>query len=167
MIHNTGLKVYLRRDPKNYKEAWAFKVDNDEFVGTANAVDAVAALHANEVSKEEFKTALEIKKRNIKLTKSYIKKTREISITEKYENLKTAYAQVEKEVNPPRVNVIANTPMDDAVRKKKEMEEYGKQDLSGLLSVTKQEKERTIYLFATEKKLAESANLESKGVVNG
>ena len=57
--------------------------------------------------------------------------------------------------------------MDDAVRKKKEMEEYGKQDLSGLLSVTKQEKERTIYLFATEKKLAESANLESKGVVNG
>ena len=51
--------------------------------------------------------------------------------------------------------------------KKKEMEEYGKQDLSGLLSVTKQEKERTIYLFATEKKLAESANLESKGVVNG
>ena len=167
MIHNTGLKVYLRRDPKNYKEAWAFKVDNDEFVGTATAVDAVAALHANEVSKEEFKTALEIKKRNIKLTKSYIKKTREISITEKYENLKTAYAQVEKEVNPPRVNVIANTPMDDAVRKKKEMEEYGKQDLSGLLSVTKQEKERTIYLFATEKKLAESANLESKGVVNG
>ena len=30
---SSKLKVYLRRDPQNYKEAWAFKADNEEFVG--------------------------------------------------------------------------------------------------------------------------------------
>lgn len=165
MLNCTNLKVYLRRDPQNFKEAWVFKVDNDEFVGVAKAVDAVAALHADEISKEEFKTAMAIKKRNIKLTKSYIQKTREISITEKCENYKAAYFQVEKETEAPQVTKIANTKMDEAVRKRKEMEQHGKQDLKGLLGVSKQKKERTIYLFATEKKLAERGNQQEKGVV--
>ena len=38
MISKTGLKVYLRRDVQNYKEAWAFRADNDEFVGKITAV---------------------------------------------------------------------------------------------------------------------------------
>ena len=54
MIAKTGLKVYLRRDTQNYKEAWAFRADNDEFVGKVTAVKAVAALNADTVSKEEF-----------------------------------------------------------------------------------------------------------------
>ena len=61
MISKTGLKVYLRRDVQNYKEAWAFRADNDEFVGKITAVKAVAALHAETVSKEEFKEAMSIK----------------------------------------------------------------------------------------------------------
>ena len=58
MISKMGMKVYLRRDIEDYKEAWVFKSDNDEFIGTANAVSAVAALHADKVSKEEFKEAM-------------------------------------------------------------------------------------------------------------
>ena len=61
LIADTGLKVYLRRDPRNYKEAWVFRVDNDAFIGTVTAVEAVAALHADVISKEEFKTAMELK----------------------------------------------------------------------------------------------------------
>ena len=90
MIAKTGLKVYLRRDTQNYKEAWAFRADNDEFVGKVTAVKAVVALNADTVSKEEFQDAMAIKKRNLKVAKSYIKQTREISIEEKYENYKTA-----------------------------------------------------------------------------
>ena len=67
MISKTGLKVYLRRDVQNYKEAWAFRADNDEFVGKVTAVKAVAALHADTVSKEEFKEAMAAKKRNLKV----------------------------------------------------------------------------------------------------
>lgn len=161
MISKTGLKVYLRRDVQNYKEAWAFRADNDEFVGKISAVKAVAALHADTISKEEFKEALAIKKRNLKVAKAYIKQTREISLEEQCENYKTAYASVEREVKP-RVSKLANTNMDKAIRKNKEMEAVGKYDLSMFLDEANVQDE-PLYLFETDKILEE----ELKGVANG
>ena len=55
MINKKGTKVYLRRDIKNYKVAWVFNAENDEFIGKAEAFKSVAALHADEISKDEFK----------------------------------------------------------------------------------------------------------------
>ena len=160
MISQTGLKVYLRRDVHNYKEAWAFKADNDEFVGVVSAVRAVAALHADKISKDEFKEAMSIKKRNLKVAKAYIQQTREISIEEQCENYKTAYASVEK-ATKPKVSKLANTNMDKAIRKNKEMESFGKQDLSMFLDTEIQEE--PLYLFETDKILED----ELKGVANG
>lgn len=165
MISKTGLKVYLRRDIQNYKEAWAFRADNEEFVGKVTSVRAVAALHAETVSKDEFKEAMSIKKRNLKITKSYIKQTREISLEEKCENYKTAYASVEK-VCKPKVSKIANTNMDKAIRKNKEMEAFGRQDLSMFLD-EKVVKEEPLYLFETDKILEEERKASLKGVANG
>lgn len=165
MISKTGLKVYLRRDIQNYKEAWAFRADNEEFVGKVTAVRAVAALHAETVSKDEFKEAMSIKKRNLKITKSYIKQTREISLEEKCENYKTAYASVEKACKP-KVSKIANTNMDKAIRKNKEMEAFGRQDLSVFLD-EKVVKEEPLYLFETDKILEEERKASLKGVANG
>lgn len=165
MISKTGLKVYLRRDIQNYKEAWAFRADNEEFVGKVTAVRAVAALHAETVSKDEFKEAMSIKKRNLKITKSYIKQTREISLEEKCENYKTAYASVEKACKP-KVSRIANTNMDKAIRKNKEMEAFGRQDLSMFLD-EKVVKEEPLYLFETDKILEEERKASLKGVANG
>jgi len=162
MISKTGLKVYLRRDPANYKEAWAFKADNDEFIGTVSAVRAVAALHAETVSKEEFKEAMSIKKRNLKVAKAYIKQTQEISIEEQCENYKTAFASIEKEIAKPKISKLANTNMDKAIRKDKEMKEQGKQDLSMFIKEP-DTNETPFYLFETDKILAE----ESKGVRYG
>ena len=161
MISHTGLKVYLRRDIQNYKIAWVFRADNNAFVGKATAVKAVAALHADEVSKEAFKEAMSIKKRSLKIAKSYIKQTREISIEEKCANYKAAYASVEKEAKP-KVSRIANTNMDKAIRKNKEMESFGKYDLSMFIDETKQE-EKPLYLYETDKILEQ----ELKGVANG
>ena len=161
MISKTGLKVYLRRDVQNYKEAWAFRADNDEFVGKVTAVKAVAALHADTVSKEEFKEAMATKKRNLKVARAYIKQTREISLEEQCENYKTAYASVEREAKP-RVSKLANTNMDKAIRKNKEMEAIGKYDLSMFLDETKIQDE-PLYLFETDKILED----ELKGVANG
>ena len=154
MITKTGLKVYLRRDVQNYKEAWVFKVDNDEFVGTAKAVKAVAALHADKVSKEEFKEALSIKKRNLKITKAYIKQTREISLEEQYENYKAAYNSSNKDYKKNvKISKIANTNMDKAIQKNKEMESFGRQDLSIFLE--NQNPEPKLFLFETDKILEE------------
>lgn len=150
MIARTGLKIYLRRDVQDYKDAWAFKADNDEFVGTVKAVKAVAALHADKVSKEEFKEALSIKKRNLKITKAYIKQIREISLEEQYENYKAAYASSNKDYKKNvKISKIANTNMDKAIQKNKEMESFGRQDLSVFLEDKKPEEK--LYLFETDK----------------
>lgn len=150
MIARTGLKIYLRRDVQDYKDAWAFKADNDEFVGTVKAVKAVAALHADKVSKEEFKEALSIKKRNLKITKAYIKQTREIPLEEQYENYKAAYDYTNKDYKKNvKISKIANTNMDKAIQKNKEMEAFGRQDLSVFLEDKKPEEK--LYLFETDK----------------
>ena len=161
MVSKTRLKVYLRRDIQNYKEAWVFNAENNEFLGKATAVKAVAALHADEISKEAFKEAMAIKKRSLKIAKSYIKQTREISIEEKCANYKAAYASVEKQVKP-KVSLIANTKMDKVIQKSKEMESFGKYDLSMFIDETKQE-EKPLYLYETDKILEQ----ELKGVANG
>ena len=161
LISKTGLKVYLRRDVQNYKEAWVFKLDNEEFIGKVTAVRAVAALHAETVSKEEFKAAMSNKKRNLKVAKAYIKQTREIPIEEQCENYKTAYSSIERS-SKPKISKIANTNMDKAIRKSKEMEEFGKQDLKMFIDNLPVEEE-TLYLFETDKILEE----ELKGVAYG
>lgn len=153
MSLKTGLKVYLRRDIKNYKEAWVFKADNDEFVGKAQAVRAVAALHAEEVSKEAFKEALAIKKRNLKIAKSFIQNSREISLEEKCENYKALYDKVIESAHP-KITKIANTNMDRAVRKSKEMESFGQYDLSQF-PIEENIAEEHLYLFETDKMLDE------------
>lgn len=161
MISKTGLKVYLRRDIQNFKVAWVFRTDNNAFIGKVTAVKAVAALHADEISKEAFKDAMAIKKRSLKIAKSYIKQTREISLEEKCANYKAAYASVEKEIKP-KVSRIANTNMDKVIRKSKEMDAFGRQDLSMLLDENKPQ-EKPLYLYETDKILEQ----ELKGVANG
>ena len=164
MISKMGMKVYLRRDIEDYKEAWVFKSNNDEFIGTATAVSSVAALHADKVSKEEFKEAMSIKKRNFKTAKSYIKNTMEISPQEKYENYKAAYNSVEKDFQADvKISKMANTNMDKAVRKKKEQKATANIDLSIFLQ-KENEQEQELYLFETDKILAQEALQQNKRI---
>lgn len=162
LINYTGVKVYLRRDIQNYKEAWVFRADNEEFLGKVTAVQAVAALHAETITKEEFKEAMTIKKRNLKIAKAYIKQTREIPLEEQFENYKTAYADLEKENAKPKVTKMANTNMDKAIRKNKEMESYGTHDLSMFLPDS-DTKKQPLYLFETDRIIEE----EMQEVANG
>lgn len=99
MSARTDLKVYLRRDIKNYKEAWVFRADNDEFIGNVSAMSAVAALDADMVSKDEFKAAMSAKKRNLKIAKEFIKQTQDISLKEQCENYKALYKQNLQDIN--------------------------------------------------------------------
>jgi len=156
MVAKMGLKVYLRRDPKNFKEAWVFRADNEEFVGKATVVKAVAALHAGEISKDEFKEAIAIKKRCLKTTEEYLENLQDIPFEEQCENYKVAYGKVIKNANP-KVTKIANTNMDKAIRKSKEMESDGKYDMSMFLDPEKPKKK--FYYYETEKYLDEEDDL--------
>ena len=160
-----GIKVYLRRDIKDYADAWVFNALNDEFIGKAKVVKAVAALHADKISKEEFKEAMAIKKRNLKIAKSYIENSRDISAEEKYENYKALFA-TNNEKPKTKVTKIANTKMDKVIQQNKEMEAFGRQDLSVFLDDKTQEEE-TLYLFETDRILAEENKKYLKGVANG
>ena len=155
MINKMSVKVYLRRDINNYKEAWVFRADNDEFIGTTTAVRAVAALFADEVSKDEFKEAMSIKKRNLKVTKAYIKQTEKISIEEKYKNYEAAYQSAKRNYQKSvKVAKLANTNMDKAVQKNKEQKQNGKYDLSMFLQEEKTN-EQPFFLWETERSIYE------------
>lgn len=164
MISHYGVKVYLRRDIQNYKEAWAFKEENQEFVGKIFATKAVVALNADKISKEEFKEAIGNKKRVQKIVQAYAKQTQEIGIEEQCQNYKAAYLNSNAEVSP-KVSKIANTNMDKAVRKNKKQESKGKQNLSILTddSTTTEKFSEKFYLFETDLLLEQ----ESKGVKYG
>ena len=156
MVSKMKTKVYLRRDPKNYKEAWVFKADNDEFLGKCKVIKAVPALYANEISKEEFQEAMAIKQRSLKATKAYLKGLKTIPFEEQCENYKIAYAQVNKELKP-HVTRLANTEMDKVIQKNKEMEAYGKYDMSMFLNDEKPKKK--FYFYETDKYLDEEEDL--------
>lgn len=164
MISKYGLKVYLRRDIKNYKEAWVFKESNSEFVGKVYATKAIVALNADEISKDEFKEAISNKKRINKVVQAYAKQTQEIGIEEQCQNYKAAYLNASAEANP-KISKIANTNMDKAVRKSKKQQSVGKQNLSILkdFAYAPEKFSEKFYLFETDLLLEE----ESKGVKYG
>lgn len=166
MIAHMRKKVYLRRDIQNFKEAWAFSTENDEFMGTITAVKAVAALYAEEVSKAEFKEAMSIKKRAKKLTEAYLKNIHNgeaISIEEKCENYKAAYLSEQMEQEKQIViSKIANTNMDKAILKNKKMQNTGKGDLSAFAN-DESTKNEPLYIFDTDRVIEE----EYKGVAYG
>lgn len=157
MSARTDLKVYLRRDIKNYKEAWVFRADNDEFIGNVSAMSAVAALDADVVSKDEFKAAMSAKKRNLKITKAFIKQTQNISLKEQCENYKALYKQDLQGIKP-KISRIANTNMDKAIQKSKLMAEMNNFDLS-VFEERNKVKDEHLFLFETDCVLEQ----ESKG----
>jgi hypothetical protein len=157
MSARTDLKVYLRRDIKNYKEAWVFRADNDEFIGNVSAMSAVAALDADMVSKDEFKAAMSAKKRNLKIAKEFIKQTQDISLKEQCENYKALYKQNLQDIKP-KISRLANTNMDKAVQKSKLMAEMCNLDLSVFEERNKVNDEH-LFLFETDCVLEQ----ESKG----
>jgi len=160
MISHYGLKVYLRRDIKNYKEAWVFKESNSEFVEKAYATKAIVALNAEGISKDEFKEAISNKKRINKVVQAYAKQTQEIGIEEQCQNYKAAYLNAAAEANP-KISKIANTNMDKAIRKSKKQQSVGKQNLSMFKDFANTSEK--FYLFETDLLLEQ----ESKGVKYG
>jgi len=62
-------KVYLRRDPQDFNEAWVFNAETDEYIGKAFIRKPVAAFAETPIEKESLKHAMGIKRRQIKLEK--------------------------------------------------------------------------------------------------
>ena len=103
---------------------------------------------------------MEIKKRSLKITKAYLDDIEKIPFEEQCENYKTVFSKKIKKANP-KITKIANTSMDQAVKKRKEMEAEGKYDLS--LFIPEEKPEEELFLYETDRYVKHAM----KGVANG
>ncbi|MBN1131190.1 MAG: transposase [Chitinispirillaceae bacterium] len=68
-----GTKVYLRRDPRDYAEAWVFSAANDEYMGMArDSMFNAPALARTEVEHAQYRSAQAAKNRSAKIERAYI-----------------------------------------------------------------------------------------------
>ncbi|MEI8389915.1 MAG: hypothetical protein WCG23_08525 [bacterium] len=145
-------KVYLRRDIKNYAEAWIFRSSDDELLGTASVKELAPALAKEEISKEQFKEIIADKKRGRKIEKAY-SQIEEVELNEKMLNYKAVLGNKNYPLNP-KISKMANTSMDKAVRKQKAAEKIGTHDLSAFIDEPAAKEK--IYLFESDREIDEA-----------
>jgi transposase InsO family protein len=151
MSAHKGTKVYIRRDVKDYGEAWVFDAATDSFMGKAEMAERVPALADTAIGKQKLKDALASKKRDRKITEAYIKTKEKPDAMEQLMHLKTGTEALSGggDHHQPSVNIMANTEMDKVVRQERESRRIGTFDIS-LMTREKPQKKK-LYLFEADK----------------
>ena len=150
MIAKKGKKVYLRRDPSIYQDAWVFDVVDDSFMGDAKLSLPVKFSANSDIDKATLKEAFSEKKKEQKALKEYIKTQYNPSNSELIENLKRSLDKTEF-VAQNKVSKIANTKMDEVINIQRNTEK------SQTKYVTEFEPKRKIYLSESQKRRAQQA----------
>lgn len=145
MIAKKGTKVYLRRDINAYQEAWVFDAKTEEFLGKANANQAVSFMAKTNIEKAQYKKAIEAKNKEKKVLKSYLKCKYNPTNTEIVNNLKSGLSKTDFE-NSPKISKITNTKMDKVVKSEK------KSSFKATKYVTPFDEKQKLYLTESEKK---------------
>jgi len=149
-----GTKVYLRRDPQKYQEAWVFD-EKDEFLGKAVLAEQVAAIARNDIEKKQLQKAIATKKRDEKIAKSYIEGISSPSPSDIITHMSAGIEAVNElrgyvpAERPEPVIRMANTEMDKVIIKEKRMRRTGTEDLSALAGSL--HVPRKIFLFESDK----------------
>jgi hypothetical protein len=151
-----GTKVYLRRDPQKYQEAWVFN-EKDEYLGRALLAEQVAAIARNDIEKKQLKKAVATKKRDEKIAKSYIEGLHAPSTSEIITHMSAGIEAVNQlrgyvpEERPEPLIRMANTEMDKVIIKDRQMQRTGTEDLSALVGSLFVPERRIIHLFESDK----------------
>jgi hypothetical protein len=147
-----GRKVYLRRDPAKYQEAWVFSTeDSDSFIGMAHiSAFRAPALARTDAEKTQLEDVIARKKRSAKLEKAYYESIEEISNQEKV-SLMEKYASLANEErgyvpsqDKPKVIEMVTTPMDKVI-KKVELEEQERKEEKIIPLVDRKKKKQEIF----------------------
>ena len=150
MIAKKGKKVYLRRDPKAYQDAWVFDASNDECLGEAKLSVSAKFIAGTDIDKSALKEIYAEKKKEQKALKEYIKTQYNPSNSELVENLKRSLDKTDF-VAQNKVSKIANTKMDEVINLQRTLDKPTKK------YVTELEPKRKIYLSESEKRRAQQA----------
>jgi len=130
-------KVYLRRNPENYTEAWVFDAKDDSFISMAYADKFVTpAIATDAASKEVLRENMARQKRSIKMVENGIKSLRPGDPVDDINNLiagqmainvATGHVSTDTAV---RITRMTNTMMDKVVKTRRAQEQEGMYDLS-------------------------------------
>jgi transposase InsO family protein len=135
MLAFKGRKVYMRRDPRRYEEAWVFDSATNECLGKGFLLAEAPAMARTDVQREQLAQAIATKRRTEKIIKSYAQKPEdEVPLAEKIEYMAAATALINKErgYTPTEQQLQSNTTMvtqmDHVLAEQKRRDEIGKQD---------------------------------------
>lgn len=150
-----GSKVYLRRDPKDLREAWVFSQE-DEYLGRAFVVEQVPALARTPLEKHTLKAALKAKKEDKKTAEAYAKIIDRPDPIEIISNMAAGVSALnggEKHNGDSHQepDIFQMTQADIAIQQEKRMRAAGSADLSKIVP-QKPEKKKLIK-FESERTL--------------
>jgi len=167
-----GTKIYLRRNPKAYQEAWVFRADNHEYLGQAHLADLAPALAKTDIEKARVKELMASKKRDRKTIQSFIEIRKRPSPEEKLQYMVAGVAGLNEargfeDFNKKEVKVIkiVTNPMDEVVRKERVMGKAGTLDFSEF--IPPETKEEKIFLWESDMPTEQKKNYEAKRMKGG
>jgi hypothetical protein len=139
-----GRKVYMRRDIKNYAEAWVFDAVSDELLGIARAgVLTAQAFAKTEVEKSELRLALAAKRKDRRIAKAYARVGAQPALAAHISRMQTATREMSGGAQEahPKVHEMSHSGFDKIVQQKKDLDGIGAADLGGFVPPKRREEE--------------------------
>ena len=144
MVKLKGRKVYLRRDIKDFTEAWIFG-EGDEYLGNAYIVESVPVFVKSGLEKQMLRDAQAAKRREVKIVKEAAEITTTRTAVERVSDMKRAATILNDNPVPAQEQTIfelPNTKMDQVILKKRRMAQHGKADITDYSAALKLDSKR-------------------------
>jgi putative transposase len=129
-----GTRVYLRRDPKKYQTAWVFNADTHAYLGQAALYASVAMIAQGDVQKADLRERMAQKRREDKLTKSYLPAHADTPSAEDRMRYLANGVQAISESRPiaaaPMATAVEITEMDKVLAEQRRQEATGTADMA-------------------------------------
>jgi len=155
MFTQKGRRVYMRRAPEAWQEAWVFDATTDEYIGKAELVQGIAALARTDIQRKQLREAIARKKKEHKIIKDYTQIRQRSNAGEIVSDMALSAMSLtgchSEQREESTVYVLTNTAMDKAVLKEREMQRAGTYDLTALLPPKASLSEKHIHIFETDR----------------
>jgi transposase InsO family protein len=160
MVAMKGSKVYLRRDPESYQDAWAFRAEDDEYLGQAVIAEQVDALARTPQAKAALKEAQARNRHREKMVRSFLPDPEAMPAPQiALEDFAAGIQAVNERrgyIPSDRTGAVvepARTAMDEVIARRREMERAGTMDISAIVPIAPARKK--LYMFESDKRAAE------------
>lgn len=146
-----GTKVYLRRDPAAYQEAWVFDAKDDSYLGKAFMAEQPAALARTPVEKAQLKRLMADKRREERIVKDYAEIKDAPTAAEAVANMAAGVEALNEargykpgKGSKVKVTKLTRTKMDEVIRADKQAATVGTQDISAMLPSPQEDKPKIL-----------------------